>query len=139
MIGSYGTNTLRYDESRCSGCGLCVVVCPHGVFAQDGGAVRLAHGEACMECGACQRNCPTGAIDVDSGVGCATALLYAALTGREACCGPSDEPCRAADGGQGGGGGTGSCCGPSDEPCCDPGEAPGDAGGRASSARREDE
>ena len=93
MIGRYRKNTLRYDEARCSGCGLCVIVCPHGVFAENGGAVRVARREACMECGACQRNCPTGAIEVESGVGCATALLYAALTGREACCGPRDEPC----------------------------------------------
>ena len=93
MNGSYGTNTLNYDESRCAGCGLCVIVCPHGVFALGGGVARLARGEACMECGACQRNCPTGAIEVESGVGCATALFYAALTGREACCGPRDETC----------------------------------------------
>jgi len=93
VIGSYATNTLSYDAGLCSGCGLCAIVCPHGVFALDGGAARVARGRACMECGACQRNCPTGAIEVESGVGCATALFYAALTGRDACCGPRDEPC----------------------------------------------
>jgi len=36
-----------------------------------------------MECGACQLNCPTGAIVVESGVGCASAMMYAALTGRK--------------------------------------------------------
>jgi NAD-dependent dihydropyrimidine dehydrogenase PreA subunit len=97
VTGSYETNTLKYDESRCSGCGMCAIVCPHGVFALGGGAARVARGRACMECGACQTNCPTGAIEVESGVGCATALFYAALTGKEACCGPRDEPCCGSD------------------------------------------
>jgi ferredoxin len=41
-----------------------------------------------MECGACQVNCPTNAISVESGVGCAAAMILAALTGKkEATCG----------------------------------------------------
>lgn len=124
MIGSYGTNTLGYDEGRCSGCGLCVIVCPHGVFAENGSTVRLARAHACMECGACQRNCPTGAIEVDSGVGCATALFYAALTGREACCGPRDEPCCWGEGDTQGQAADEVCSGPSDEPCCGRAESP---------------
>jgi len=47
-----------------------------------------------MECGACQLNCPTGAISVESGVGCAAAMIYAALTGKkEATCGKTDSSC----------------------------------------------
>jgi hypothetical protein len=38
-----------------------------------------------MECGACQLNCPTSAIAVDSGVGCAAAMIVAALTGKKEC------------------------------------------------------
>ncbi len=75
-------NTLRYDPALCIGCGMCIAVCPHGVFAEDGRVVRLARWEACMECGACQLNCPTGAIAVESGVGCASAMIMAALTGK---------------------------------------------------------
>jgi hypothetical protein len=41
-----------------------------------------------MECGACMVNCPTRAIEVDSGVGCAMAMIKAALLGRdEVVCG----------------------------------------------------
>jgi NAD-dependent dihydropyrimidine dehydrogenase PreA subunit len=85
-------NTLQYDASLCIGCGMCAIVCPHGVFALVDGvrAAQLVRWEACMECGACQLNCPTGAIIVDSGVGCAAAMIRAALTGKEPTCGPSD-------------------------------------------------
>lgn len=84
MIGnSYLTNTLQYEPGLCSGCGLCIAVCPHGVFAQNGRVAQLVRPEACMECGACQLNCPTGAIRVESGVGCAYAMIRAALTGRK--------------------------------------------------------
>ena len=63
-------------------------VCPHAVFTRNNGKVYLQNPSNCMECGACQINCPTGAISVDSGVGCATALIKAALKGeKEATCG----------------------------------------------------
>jgi NAD-dependent dihydropyrimidine dehydrogenase PreA subunit len=86
-------NTLEYDETLCSGCGMCSTVCPHGVFEVNGDKAELINPDACMECGACQVNCPTGALKVDSGVGCATAMIWAALTGRkEPTCGCSDDP-----------------------------------------------
>ncbi|NLS76235.1 MAG: 4Fe-4S dicluster domain-containing protein [Chloroflexi bacterium] len=92
-------NSLRYDETRCIGCDLCSAVCPHGVFAPNGRVARVVRYEACMECGACQRNCPTGAIAVESGVGCAAAMIKAALTGSaEVSCG--DDGCCGGD----------SCC-----------------------------
>lgn len=83
-------NTLRYFESLCVNCGMCLDVCPHAVFEVGPEVVRLVQADACMECGACRRNCPTPAILVESGVGCAEALIRAALTGREPTCGPSD-------------------------------------------------
>jgi len=80
-------NTLRYYPELCIGCGLCVDVCPHGVFARNERVVHLVRPAACMECGACQVNCPANAIAVDSGVGCAGAMIRAALTRRkEATC-----------------------------------------------------
>jgi NAD-dependent dihydropyrimidine dehydrogenase PreA subunit len=67
---------------------MCTVVCPHAVFALNGRQASVVHRDACMECGACQLNCPTGAIEVESGVGCAAAMMLAALTGKsEASCG----------------------------------------------------
>jgi ferredoxin len=53
----------------------------------NGRLAELVNPSACMECGACQLNCVTGAIKVDSGVGCAAAMIRAALTGKkEASC-----------------------------------------------------
>jgi ferredoxin-like protein FixX len=72
---------------------MCTLVCPHAVFAVDGGKARIADRDACMECGACAVNCRTGALSVESGVGCAYALLMAKLhrlwggSGESACCG----------------------------------------------------
>ena len=91
-VGSTSMNTLEYSPELCTNCGTCNIVCPHAVFAPDGRVVQLVLPGACMECGACQRNCPAGAITVDSGVGCAAAMIHAALTGRrEPACGPEPE------------------------------------------------
>jgi len=92
MSSVSAANTLEYDAERCVNCGLCSEVCPHGVFARGDGAAEVFNAEACMECGACQLNCPTGAIRVESGVGCAYALMLAALTGKRDCdcCGGGD-------------------------------------------------
>jgi len=86
-------NTLVLRPGRCTNCGMCLKVCPHRVFAPAEGRVRLALADRCMECGACQMNCPSGAIEVDSGVGCAMAMIMAALRGKdEAVCG--EDCCR---------------------------------------------
>jgi NAD-dependent dihydropyrimidine dehydrogenase PreA subunit len=88
MLDAYANNTLQFNDSLCTGCGICLNVCPHGVFASEGRKVIVAHQSACMECGACQLNCPFDAIHVESGVGCASAMIRAALTGKkEAVCG----------------------------------------------------
>jgi NAD-dependent dihydropyrimidine dehydrogenase PreA subunit len=88
MISSYTTNTLQYNVQFCTGCGMCQTVCPHGVFAVKNGKAQVIDYQACMECGACQLNCPANAIKVDSGVGCAMAMIRAALKGKkEATCG----------------------------------------------------
>lgn len=110
-------NTLEYEAQLCIGCGLCSEVCPHGVFGLDGGVAVLLRPDDCMECGACQLNCPTGAIKVDSGVGCAAAMIYAALRGETkqglsvaTCCGPTPSSCCEST--------QSSCCDSSSNWCC---------------------
>jgi NAD-dependent dihydropyrimidine dehydrogenase PreA subunit len=111
MFDAYATNTLQYDAELCINCGMCIIVCPHAVFAPNGHVAQLVHPGACMECGACQLNCPVGAIVVESGVGCAAAMISAALTGRkEVTCGGPDGP---------------SCCGTAEPAASCGGEASG--------------
>jgi NAD-dependent dihydropyrimidine dehydrogenase PreA subunit len=87
-------NTLEYNVALCVNCGRCSEVCPQGVFAPGSSAAELVRPDACMECGACQQNCPTGAITVDSGVGCAYAMIMAALKRSSDCgCGPKSSCC----------------------------------------------
>jgi ferredoxin len=81
MYNAYETNTLTLNPDLCNGCNLCTQVCPHAVFAMRNRKAALIHAGRCMECGACQLNCPTGAIRVESGVGCATAMMVAAVRG----------------------------------------------------------
>jgi NAD-dependent dihydropyrimidine dehydrogenase PreA subunit len=99
MFNAYVSNTLQYDPALCIGCEMCSLVCPHAVFAMNGRVAQLVRPEACMECGACQLNCPTDAITVESGVGCAAAMIYAALTGKKevTCGGEIESSCCSAD------------------------------------------
>lgn len=102
MFNAYVSNTLQYDPALCIGCEMCSLVCPHAVFAMNGRVAQLVRPEACMECGACQLNCPTDAITVESGVGCAAAMMRAALTGKkEATCGiEAESSCCSSDRGE---------------------------------------
>ncbi len=94
-----GVATLRLAQEACIGCGMCLAVCPQEVFAMEHGKVRIIEQDACMECGACMVNCPAGALWVQSGVGCAQAVLNVMLgRSREACCTVEGKP------------GGGSCC-----------------------------
>src|SRR5208283_3192705 len=80
--------TLSLDSEKCFGCGMCLEVCPHKVLARENGKVRIADKDACMECGACAKNCPAEALQVSVGVGCAAAVINAALgcSGSSCCC-----------------------------------------------------
>jgi len=80
--------TLALDDEKCVGCGMCTVVCPHTVLSMDDGKAHIENRDACMECGACAANCPTEAITVQAGVGCAAAVINAALgrSGSSCCC-----------------------------------------------------
>jgi NAD-dependent dihydropyrimidine dehydrogenase PreA subunit len=86
MIYLKDVTTLQVNEEKCIRCGMCLEVCPHSVLSLNGGKVKIEDRDACMECGACAQNCPTGAITVKSGVGCAAAVINAALGRKSNCC-----------------------------------------------------
>lgn len=104
--------TLSLDAEKCTGCRVCTIVCPHGVFAMgaDKRAVIVDRG-ACMECGACALNCAWDAITVEPGVGCAAAIIHSWIYGGEPSCGCS-TPGSVSSGTAAGSGSAGSgCCG----------------------------
>ena len=91
--------TLQLDGDKCTGCGMCIAVCPHDVLEFHGKKVRIRDRDACIECGACAKNCPFAAVTVNAGVGCASAIIRGALTNSEPTCGCSSTK-----------GGDGCCC-----------------------------
>ncbi|NMB78664.1 MAG: ferredoxin family protein [Methanomicrobiales archaeon] len=99
MLNSYTETSLAYDPARCINCKRCTQVCPHAVFTEGNDHAELKNPASCMECGACALNCPVQAITVQSGVGCAWAMIGAALRGKD-----MDTECSC-------GGEDGSCCG----------------------------
>ena len=81
--------TLKLDQEKCIGCGICAQVCPHTVFRVEKPKARIFDHDGCMECGACAANCPVGAITVNPGVGCAAYIIKTWLKGKNAiteCC-----------------------------------------------------
>ena len=93
-----GLSSIEIISERCTGCGMCLEVCPHNVFGLDDKKTVILDRDGCMECGACALNCKFGALHVDKGVGCAAALINSMITGGEPTCG--------CDGNSGSGG----CC-----------------------------
>jgi NAD-dependent dihydropyrimidine dehydrogenase PreA subunit len=86
-----GVATIELDVNKCNGCQLCKMVCPHAVFEIVEKRAKIVDRDACMECGACALNCSEGAITVNSGVGCATAILVGSARGTEPTCSYSTE------------------------------------------------
>jgi len=105
MFDSYRENTLKYYPERCINCRRVHPGMPHGVFAEGEETAELVHRARCMECGACALNCPVQAIEVQSGVGCAWAMISAALKGKDM------DSCSC-------GGEAGSCCASEETPSC---------------------
>lgn len=96
MIYLKNTVSLKLFPDKCTGCGICIEVCPRVVFAMKDKKVYLVNSDRCIECGACARNCQFGALSVDAGVGCAAAVINGMIRGTEPACGCGE--------------GSGSCC-----------------------------
>ena len=82
--------TLTLDADACTGCRMCIEVCPHGVLAMENGKAHIVDRDGCMECGACAKNCPSDALSVTPGVGCAAYIIQVWIKGKEkaSCGGP---------------------------------------------------
>ncbi len=79
--------TLKLEQEKCNGCGMCLEVCPQQVFTLENGSSTINDRDACMECSACANNCPRQAIYVRRGVGCAYAVLMDKFNIKGSCCG----------------------------------------------------
>lgn len=78
--------TLQFFSDKCTGCGRCVEVCPHGVFEMQDKRASVTDRDRCMECGACAKNCEFNAITVSTGVGCAAAIINSLIYGGAPSC-----------------------------------------------------
>ena len=54
----------KVDAGKCTGCGLCVSVCPVDAIKMDAGKARV-NADVCVECGACVGECPNSALNMD--------------------------------------------------------------------------
>jgi ferredoxin len=86
-------STLNLDASKCTGCGICIQVCPHAVFEMQNKKATIRDPDACMECGACAKNCAFEAIHLKPGVGCASAIISGWFRKSEPTCGCSGPSC----------------------------------------------
>ena len=53
-------SVIRYDLDACSGCRLCIQVCPFDVFRfnEEHKKSVIAYPEDCISCGVCTEHCP---------------------------------------------------------------------------------
>lgn len=62
---------VGFDREKCSGCTLCVRICPSDVLVMSGGKARMQDEGLvqCMACGDCTAICPDGAITLERSYG----------------------------------------------------------------------
>jgi NAD-dependent dihydropyrimidine dehydrogenase PreA subunit len=56
---------FKVDETKCTGCGICLNVCPVRAISTIDGKAQIEK-EKCINCGVCVSACPVGAIYSDS-------------------------------------------------------------------------
>jgi Fe-S-cluster-containing hydrogenase component 2 len=56
---------IHIDESKCDGCGRCVVACAEGAIRLVDGKARVVKEQYCDGLGDCVGHCPTGALTVE--------------------------------------------------------------------------
>ena len=66
---------LTINKEKCTGCRVCLNVCPQNVLLMQNSKATVNDYKACMECGACQNNCSFNAITVTKGTGCLWAIV----------------------------------------------------------------
>ena len=54
--------SLLIDETACTGCGCCILVCPEDAVDNRPAFLARIEEERCSECLACLENCPNMAI-----------------------------------------------------------------------------
>lgn len=52
------------NKDKCTGCGVCVSICPFEVFSMENGKAVVKHPSKCIGCRACESQCPEEAIKV---------------------------------------------------------------------------
>ena len=57
---------VKIDSDLCTGCGVCVAMCPRGILDMDPetGLCKVTDQGKCDLAGGCEFQCPTGAITV---------------------------------------------------------------------------
>jgi len=60
-----GEDVARLDADRCSGCALCVPLCPFGALRREGKRKIALDRAACFGCGTCRVGCARGALALE--------------------------------------------------------------------------